>query len=81
MTATPATPRRGDSRGSSTAASDPFHDPFDAPITLPTRPPIGRHSGDSRPNWDGTPAHSSGMRDCGTGEPVGDLWSQPGGVA
>jgi len=65
----------------SSVASDPFRDPFDAPFTLLTRPPGGPCSGDSRPNWDGTPAHSSGAWGGDTGQALSGRWPQPGGMA
>lgn len=69
------------SAGSNSVVPDPFPDPFDAPFTLPTRPLAAHCSGGPRPNWDGTPAHSSGARGRRVGQPLGDPWRQPGGVS
>lgn len=40
----------------------PFQVPTDVPFVLLKRPPVDHCSGDVAPNWDGTPAHSSGTR-------------------
>lgn len=65
----------------STVAGDPFRDPFDAPFTLLTRPPGGPCFGASCPNWDGTPAHSSGAWGGDTGQTLAGQWERAGGVA
>ena len=40
----------------------PFQVPTDVPFVLLKRPPVDHGCGDFAPNWDGTPAHSSGVR-------------------
>jgi hypothetical protein len=46
--------------GSRSARSVPFHVPTAVPFTLRKSAPVDHCSGDSSPNWDGTPAQSSG---------------------
>ena len=66
---------------SSSVVPDLFRDPFDAPFVLLKRPPVGHCCGVPLPNWDGTPAHSSGARGRHNGQPLPGLWRLQGGVA
>lgn len=76
-----ATFTKGVSRRSSSVVPDPFRDPFDAPFVLLKRPPVRHCCGVPRPNWDGTPAQSSGARGHHKGQPLSGRWRRQGGVA
>jgi len=73
--------KEGMSGRSSSGVPGPFRDPFDAPFVLLKRPPVGHCCGVPLPNWDGTPAHSSGVRGRHAAQPLPSLWRQQGGVA
>lgn len=71
----------GTSGRSISVVPDPFRDPFDAPFALLTRPPVGDCSGVPLPNRDGTPAHSSGVKDRAPSHGSAHHRRQPGGAA
>lgn len=66
---------------SSSFVPDPFRDPFDAPFVLLKRPPVRHCCGVPHPNWDGTPAQSSGARGHHKGHPLSGRWRRQGGAA
>lgn len=59
----------------------PLHVPTAIPFTLLKAPPAAHRSGDSRLNWDGTPAQWSGARSRKQGGPEAGRWRQRGGEA
>lgn len=59
----------------------PFHILLAVPFTLLKRPPVRHRSGGSRPNWDGTPARSSGVRGRSPWRSEAAWWRQRGGAA
>lgn len=78
---TKATFVEGRSACSSCVLPDPLSGPFDAPFTPSTAPRVAHRSGDHQPNWDGTPAHSSGARGRKQVGADVDRWRQRRGIA
>ncbi len=71
----------GVSVDSSRVTSLPIHVPPVVPFALLKSLPVAHRSGESRLNWDGTPAHSSGPRGSRHGGADADHWRQRGGAA